>query len=549
MSEKFELKVLADNMAALINAERKALGLRELYVVPYLNECAEIRAEEASIQFSHTRPDGEYCSTVIDYEKFQYGCFSENLAAGLSDVKDTLNQWRNSEKHWAAIINQNITHMGIGVFYSSDSEYSWYWCTIFTNDLNGETEHEGQYLPEETDLNRKISVISKDENDKILTDCKIIFESENESPGYVRLSKNNELFTDFTLSADKKSLVFMSDEVPVTILNIPTEIYYDYIVRSSKSGYKSAEISFMMSADGTVLDRTGTEEINRNFVFEMLPLRLHLTYYAESYTSLLTLILASDSDLSDVESAVNFSLSDDCKSLSFTPAGNGSDNLFNKIPYGNYRISVPDVPEGFITGISQTFTINSSSSQDTYISDGLSSIVVYFYSYGTDSDNQQIMVSGAEFTLTHLDGKPLENVTSNNAELSAENSSVSWISGNYAVLSRLPAGDYQLIENTPPDGYSTVQPVTFSIDEKGNINNLTNAIAVGTSGMKILHSTFPGAFENAGKLRKIVIPESVKKIGTRSFSGTALKSVKIASDCEYSESSFPEECKIEFYSD
>lgn len=56
-----------------------------------------------------------------------------------------------------------------------------------------------------------------------------------------------------------------------------------------------------------------------------------------------------------------------------------------------------------------------------------------------------------------------------------------------------------------------------------------------------------GAFENAGKLQKIVIPESVKKIGNKSFSGTALKSVKIASDCEYSESSFPENCGMEFY--
>ncbi len=56
-----------------------------------------------------------------------------------------------------------------------------------------------------------------------------------------------------------------------------------------------------------------------------------------------------------------------------------------------------------------------------------------------------------------------------------------------------------------------------------------------------------GAFENAGKLQKITIPESVKKIGKFGFSGTALKVVKIASDCEYSESSFPENCTINFY--
>lgn len=59
--------------------------------------------------------------------------------------------------------------------------------------------------------------------------------------------------------------------------------------------------------------------------------------------------------------------------------------------------------------------------------------------------------------------------------------------------------------------------------------------------------TPPGAFENAEKLQKIIIPESVKKIGSFSFSGTALKTVKIASDCEYSESSFPENCTINFF--
>lgn len=56
-----------------------------------------------------------------------------------------------------------------------------------------------------------------------------------------------------------------------------------------------------------------------------------------------------------------------------------------------------------------------------------------------------------------------------------------------------------------------------------------------------------GAFKNASHLEKVYIPETVKKIGAESFAGTALKSVKISADCEYSESSFPDECRIEFY--
>ncbi len=56
-----------------------------------------------------------------------------------------------------------------------------------------------------------------------------------------------------------------------------------------------------------------------------------------------------------------------------------------------------------------------------------------------------------------------------------------------------------------------------------------------------------GAFENAVNLQKIIIPESVVKIGGKSFSGTQIKSAKIAKNCGYSATSFPENCEISFY--
>ena len=56
-----------------------------------------------------------------------------------------------------------------------------------------------------------------------------------------------------------------------------------------------------------------------------------------------------------------------------------------------------------------------------------------------------------------------------------------------------------------------------------------------------------GAFEDAAALSAVRIPPSVKSIGPKSFKGTALTSVKIASDCTYSEESFPEGCVIENY--
>ena len=53
-----------------------------------------------------------------------------------------------------------------------------------------------------------------------------------------------------------------------------------------------------------------------------------------------------------------------------------------------------------------------------------------------------------------------------------------------------------------------------------------------------------GAFCHAENLRKVSIPDSVKKIGEFAFRNTALRSVKIAEDCEYYETSFPDGCEI-----
>lgn len=66
------------------------------------------------------------------------------------------------------------------------------------------------------------------------------------------------------------------------------------------------------------------------------------------------------------------------------------------------------------------------------------------------------------------------------------------------------------------------------------------------------HELFPieklcGAFMNAVKLEYVRIPESVREIGRYSFFNTILKKVRISSECEYYETSFPEKCAVEFY--
>lgn len=63
----------------------------------------------------------------------------------------------------------------------------------------------------------------------------------------------------------------------------------------------------------------------------------------------------------------------------------------------------------------------------------------------------------------------------------------------------------------------------------------------------VRYSLFIGAFANDTSLAKVVIPKSVKLIGDNAFRNTALSSVKISSDCVYSQESFPDGCNVDFY--
>lgn len=56
-----------------------------------------------------------------------------------------------------------------------------------------------------------------------------------------------------------------------------------------------------------------------------------------------------------------------------------------------------------------------------------------------------------------------------------------------------------------------------------------------------------GAFANASELIQISIPQSVKYIGREAFKNTKLKNVRIASDCTYFDTSFPDGCIINFH--
>ncbi len=145
-----KISEMINEMAMQINAERKALGLRELYCVPYLMDCAEQRAGEASEVWGHIRPDGTHFTSIIDWDTAQWKNIFENLTAGYDTAESAMESFRNSPNHWAAITNPDITHMGVGLVYNPEGfggcEY--YWSQIFLQDQRGDDyEYAGQYLP------------------------------------------------------------------------------------------------------------------------------------------------------------------------------------------------------------------------------------------------------------------------------------------------------------------------------------------------------------------------------------------------------------------
>lgn len=138
-----------NEIGVLVNEARTEAGLKPVYILPYLNEVAEVRAEEVSVCFAHTRRNSDGFQTAIDTDIVSYGFAAENLAGGRSTPEGTFEQWKNSPGHWANIMNPSITHMGIGFCFDNEADYKYYWQQTF---VSTSQEFEDQYLPAEEEI-------------------------------------------------------------------------------------------------------------------------------------------------------------------------------------------------------------------------------------------------------------------------------------------------------------------------------------------------------------------------------------------------------------
>lgn len=141
-----ELSSIENEMALKINEARLELGLKPLYIVPYLNDVARTRSRELLENYDHIRPDGNSWVSIIDRTLVPWNSADEILARGSSNVDLVFKAWKNSEVHWNAITSDKVTHFGIGLSYEPNSDRKWYWSVIFVV-LDDEVVLNGQEVP------------------------------------------------------------------------------------------------------------------------------------------------------------------------------------------------------------------------------------------------------------------------------------------------------------------------------------------------------------------------------------------------------------------
>ena len=101
-----------------------------------LCRAAQIRANEIVKSFSHTRPNGKSCFTVLSDLSIPYSAAGENIAAGSSTGSGTFTQWKEDDENYAGqghrrnMLGQNFTKIGIAYAYAEGSRYRYYWAMI-----------------------------------------------------------------------------------------------------------------------------------------------------------------------------------------------------------------------------------------------------------------------------------------------------------------------------------------------------------------------------------------------------------------------------------
>jgi uncharacterized protein YkwD len=110
----------------LVNLERENIGLKPLEWHNQLAEVARMHSADMAQRgfFDHTSPDGLNPLDRIQNAGIACGFVAENIAQGQRTPREVVDSWMDSPGHKANILNENITHIGVGF-------YDYYWTQNF----------------------------------------------------------------------------------------------------------------------------------------------------------------------------------------------------------------------------------------------------------------------------------------------------------------------------------------------------------------------------------------------------------------------------------
>ncbi|MBR2934730.1 MAG: S-layer homology domain-containing protein [Oscillospiraceae bacterium] len=112
------------------NRERLAAGLVPYSTFPAMQNAATVREEELATLYSHSRPNGSQCFTVLTENGLGYRAAGENIAAGQTSPDAVIKAWMDSDGHRKNILDVTFSHMGVG--YTDRS------CTIVKEDTTAQ---------------------------------------------------------------------------------------------------------------------------------------------------------------------------------------------------------------------------------------------------------------------------------------------------------------------------------------------------------------------------------------------------------------------------
>lgn len=183
----------------LVNETRAAAGKKALEFDAGLTETAMERAAEQSLYFSHTRPCGKNCFSLFR----SGGNMGENIAAAHPTAQAVMNSWNNSPRHYANIIKDDYTCIGIGCF--TDSNGMKYWVQCFDDGKADQVVKSGTQK-----VRRSIPILKSLIYLRAIPDSFTLSCAENKNSAQLDIRNANAEFKASTPRVENSDLVFSS---------------------------------------------------------------------------------------------------------------------------------------------------------------------------------------------------------------------------------------------------------------------------------------------------------------------------------------------------